>query len=382
MPIAAHQPATPPAPLDRFLSEKLRFWSLAAMLGLVYVHAFNLHPRYLDPWTQIAEPPTPDNCLQYLLANGLLRFRIPMLFAISGYLLARRDGTEPHGQRAKRRLRTLGLPYLLWSLLWLGALLGLEQLPAINRVIEPVWTELLRTHGVGRLLWRGLVQPVPFQLWFLRRLLVYSLAYPWLKLAILRWPGIYFSIAGFMWFAMLSVPLLAEGEGVLFFGLGVWLGFHGHEVQVAPRWFRPGWVGLLWLGIVALNTWLAFRGAADYPPATKLLMLTLYKTGEVGGMLTAWFGLDALVRAAMARRWFRWLADFSFSIYVLHVPLVNYATELALHYGRGLPHLSILVYLLVPLLVVAASVAVGALLRRAVPQAYAVLTGGRGRATA
>ena len=92
------------------------------MVLLVYVHAFNLHPRYLQPWTQVEEPLTAGAWLQYFLANGLLRFRIPILFAISGYLFARRDGPEPHGRRVRRRLRTLGLPYLLWSGLWLAAL--------------------------------------------------------------------------------------------------------------------------------------------------------------------------------------------------------------------------------------------------------------------
>ena len=67
-------------------------------------------------------------------------------------------------------------------------------------------------------------------------------------------------------------------------------------------------------------------------------------------------------------------------IYVLHVPFVNYATEVALRHGRGLAHLPTLTYLLVPLAVIGTSVAVGALLRWLVPGIYAVLTGGRGLA--
>ena len=61
------------------------------MVLLVYVHAFNLQPRYLQPMTLVEAPATWDNVMQYLFANGLLRFRIPILFAISGYLFARRD---------------------------------------------------------------------------------------------------------------------------------------------------------------------------------------------------------------------------------------------------------------------------------------------------
>ena len=378
-------PATP-IRLDPFLSQKLRFWSLVAMVLLIYVHAFNLHPRYLEPWTQVAEPLTAGTGLQYFLANGLLRFRIPILFAISGYLLARRDGAEPHRLRALRRLRTLGVPYLLWSLLWLAALWALEQFPVtrqaiIDAEISPMWPrQLLSQYTAGELVLRWLVVPAPFQLWFLRSLLVYSLAYPWLKAAILKRPAIYFGVAGLLWFFMVPLPV-GEGEGLLFFGLGMWLALGGHDVQAPPRWFRLGLFGGVWLGAAALKTWLAFRGGPQLTMPLAAAMLLLHKLGEVSGMLTAWFGLNGLVRWCMARGWFRWLTGFSFMIYVLHVPLVNYATELALRYGRAVPHIHLLTYLGLPLLIVLFSVGVGALLRWALPGVYAVLTGGRGLAT-
>ena len=141
-------PLPAPTRLDPFLSQKIRFWSLMAMVLLIYVHAYNLHPRYLQPFTLVREPLGPGTWLQYLIANGLLRFRIPILFAISGYLFAWRDGAEPHGQRVRRRLRTLGLPYLLWSGLWLAALWALEQFPVtrqavIGAEISPFWPRQL-----------------------------------------------------------------------------------------------------------------------------------------------------------------------------------------------------------------------------------------------
>ena len=222
--------------------------------------------------------------------------------------------------------------------------------------------------------------PAPFQLWFLRSLLVYNLAYPWLKKAILRRPGVYFGVAGLLWFGMFSLPPFFEGEGLLFFGLGVWLALRDQEVLTPPGWFRPGLFAGLWLGTAALKTWLAFRGGPAFSVPTALALLTLHKMGEASGVLTAWFGLDGLVRWCMARGWFRWLTGFSFMIYVLHVPFVNYATELALRYGRGVPHLHLLTYLALPLLIIGVSVGLGALLRRAAPGAYAVLTGGRGLA--
>ena len=108
------------------------------------------------------------------------------------------------------------------------------------------------------------------------------------------------------------------------------------------------------------------------------LMILLYRLSEVAGILTAWFGLDWLVRRAMALGWFQWLTGFSFLIYVLHVPTVNYATELAFRFGQRVPHLSLLTYLLLPLLIIVAAVTIGATLRKLAPRAYGLLTGGRG----
>ena len=379
-------PDTPPTHLAPFLSQKLRFWSLVAMVLLIYVHGYNLHPRYLQPFTLVDEPLGPGTWFQYLLANGLLRFRIPILFAISGYLCARRDGAEPHGQRVKRRLRTLGLPYLLWSGLWLLALWALEHFAitrqaVIDAQISPFWPrQLLSQLGGGELLVRWLVLPAPFQLWFLRSLLVYNLAYPWLRKALLRRPRAYFWIAAVLWFFIVPVPLI-EGEGLLFFGLGVWLALRDKDVLTPPHWLRRLPLAALWLGVCLLKTWLAFRVGPPFSPVPAGAMLALHKVGEASGMLTAWFGLDGLVRWCMARGWFRWLTGFSFMIYVLHVPLVNYATELALRYGRAVPHIHLLTYLLLPLLIVALSAGVGALLRWVLPRVYAVLTGGRGLVT-
>jgi hypothetical protein len=107
-------------------------------------------------------------------------------------------------------------------------------------------------------------------------------------------------------------------------------------------------------------------------------MLLLHRAGEIAGLLTAWYGIDRIVQWAMARDWFRWLTGFSFMIYALHVPAVNYATEAALAYGAGIPHVHWWTYLLVPILVSATAVLIGATLRTVARPVYRVLTGGRG----
>lgn len=380
MQIVYKAPAPPPvlpARLDPLLSQKLRFWSLVAMLLLVYVHAYNLHSRYLQPWTPVDEPLAAGTFLQYLLANGLLRFRIPILFAISGYLFAHHDAGTPHRQRVQRRLRTLLVPYLLWSLIGLAFTWALEQHPYTRQLVQAASLSIfgpdnpfVSGYSPGQLLLRWLLLPVPFQLWFLRSLLVLNLAYPALRWVLDRGAGIYFAVAGLLWLTDFNV-LLFEGTGLLFFALGVWLRRRNAEVLLQPRWFRLLPFALLWLGLVGLKTWLAFY--FDHPPFIPMTLL--HRSTEVLGVLVMWFGSGAVVRAAMRRRWFVWLTSFSFVIYALHVPLVNYATEAVL---QRWPQQQLLTFLLLPLVVVALAVLLGATLRRWAPAVYSVLTGGRG----
>jgi fucose 4-O-acetylase-like acetyltransferase len=370
-------PPVPPARLDPFLSQKLRFWSLVAMLLLVYVHAYNLHSRYLQPFTPVEEPLAVGTFLQYFLANGLLRFRIPILFAISGYLFAHHDAGTPHGQRVQRRLRTLLLPYLLWSLLGLAFTWALEQHPYTRQLVLSAALSifgpdnpLVSGYSPGQLLLRWLLLPVPFQLWFLRSLLVLNLAYPALRWVLDRAAAVYFGVAALLWLLDINL-LLLEGTGLLFFGLGVWLRRRNQEVLLQPRWFRLLPFAALWLVLVGLKTGLAFH--YEHPPFIPMILL--HRAAELLGVLVMWFGSNAAVRAAMLRRWFVWLTGFSFMIYALHVPLVNYATEAVL--GRW-PNQQLLTFLLLPLAVVALAVLLGAGLRRVAPAAYGVLTGGRG----
>ncbi|GAB3231849.1 hypothetical protein GCM10027346_18620 [Hymenobacter seoulensis] len=348
------------------------------MVLLVYVHAYNLHSRYLQPWTPVDEPLSAGTWLQYFLANGVLRFRIPILFAISGYLFAHHEGSAPHTVRVKRRVRTLLVPYVLWCTVGLGLTWAMEQFPATRQLVldaalSPFGPQnpLVSNYSPGELLLRWLLIPVPFQLWFLRSLLVYNLAYPWMRRALERAPKVYFGIAGLMWLMEFGIPPFFEGTGLVFFALGVLLRKRETDVLTPPRWFKAGLLLAVWLGLLAIKTWMAFH--FEQPPFIPMLLL--HKSAEALGVVLMWFGADGLVSVAMRQRWFVWLTGFSFMIYGLHVPLVNYATEAAL---RLWPGQNLAVYLMLPLLIVLIAVVLGALLRRTVPGVYSALTGGRG----
>jgi peptidoglycan/LPS O-acetylase OafA/YrhL len=184
-------------------------------------------------------------------------------------------------------------------------------------------------------------------------------------------------VAILLWLATAGF-VLVEGEGLLFFSLGVWMQKTNFNIGVPKRWLNPlGW-GTFFILLCTVKTWLAFKGF-DLLGTTIFPVLTLmHKLAVLSGLVTAWYGCNALVHFFMKQKWFVWVAAFSFMIYALHVPLVAFAIDPVFSFIHHIPGYRMLTFIFLPLAVILLCIAVGALLRNTAPKLYSVLTGGRG----
>jgi len=368
--------------LAAFNSQKFRFWSFISMVLLVFVHGYNLNQGYLQPWTMPGEPLTLTSFTEYWLANGIFRFRIPMLFIISGYLYAMRD-EKPYKERTRKRVRTLLYPYLIWSAIGLLLTYLLELFDYSRNIIAA--TQMMQLDDARTLLhqyhWyevlaRWIFFPASYQLWFIRVLLVYNLAYP-----VLRWcvtnekaKWIFFSIAILLWIATAGF-ILIEGEGLLFFSLGIWMQKTNFNIEQPNKWLQPKYWVIGFVGLSVLKTLWAFNG---HFTGIQPILLLLHKMVVLSGLICAWYGCNALVKFCMDQPRFVWLSAFSFMIYVLHAPLVVYATKAIFLQVSHWYGYRMLTFIVLPLSLVSMAVLTGALLRKFTPKLYSFVTGGRG----
>ncbi len=371
--------------LSDFTSKKFRFWSFISMVLLVFVHGYNLDVRYMQPWTIPGQNMSLTAFTEYFLANGIFRFRIPMLFIISGFLFALHD-QKPYKQRTNKRLRTLLAPYLIWSAIGILFTYFLESFPfghdlvASSHVVQIDNTrQLLHDYHWYELLFKWILMPIPYQLWFIRVLLIYNIAYPAIRWCVLhrtvRW--IFFPVAFLMWLGTMGLVFF-EGEGLLFFSLGVWMQKTDFSIDSPGRWFRPLWWGIAFVLFATIKTVLAFQGEPLLGNAIKPVLIILHKFVILSGLIACWFGLDPLVHWFMERRWFTWLSAFAFIIYAIHAPMVAYLINPTLTLLATLPGTHMLAFILLPVLIILLSIATGALLRWLSPKVYGLLTGGRG----
>jgi fucose 4-O-acetylase-like acetyltransferase len=352
------------------------------MVLLVFVHAYNLNESYLQPWTIPGEPMTFTGFTEYWLANGIFRFRIPMLFIISGYLFAMSDH-KPYKERSAKRVRTLLYPYLIWSAAGLLLTYVLEFFPySRNIVVETHMMQidetrtLLHQYHWYEALARWIFFPVSYQMWFIRVLLIYNLAYPALRWCVLhpiaKW--IFFPVVILFWISTIGLVLI-EGEGLLFFSLGIWMQKTNFNIDRANKWLRPGYWLVAFILLSVIKTYLAFN---VYFNGIEPVLLLLQKIVVISGLISAWYGCDKLVKFFMSKNWFVWLSAFAFMIYVLHAPFVVYTTKAIFMQTAHWVGYRMITFLLLPVTLLLLSVMTSAIIRKQMPKLYSFVTGGRG----
>jgi fucose 4-O-acetylase-like acetyltransferase len=369
--------------MNIFLSQKFKVYSFLSMVFLVYVHGYNLQNTYLQSFTMVYEDMTFTTFTEYLFSNGLLRFRIPMLFIISGYLFALSD-YKSYKERTLKRLKTLGLPYILWSLLALLFVFLLEFTPAkiaiefshlawgvskqnILLVSQYTWEDYFS---------RVLTMPIAFQLWFIRALLIFNIAYPPIKWCVQKYPIIWFIIVTLLWLTSFELPFISE-TGLLFFSLGVFLQKINFNIEKPNKYLNPVVFGFIFIISALLKTYLAFKVQYSFSNI-EIVLHFLYKITELSGLISVWYGGNALVKWLWNSKVFQFCSPFTFMIYVLHVPALYFVVYASDNYFINYQYHRIFTYLFIPLLITLFSIVIGFILRKVSPTIYGILTGGRG----
>ena len=366
--------------MDAFISRKFRFFTFISLTAVVFIHGYNLHNRYLQPFSIVEEPLTFTTFIEYWVANGLFRFIIPLFFLISGYLFALKDA-ELYNKRIGKRLKTLLVPYLIWSAVALLITYAWQSFPATSLAWKDAQLDQLGNNrpywqlGWVDLLLRWTFFPIAFQLWFIRSLLIYNAAYPFLLNVIQKHSKLWFGLCIFLWFHTFGTPLI-EGEGMLFFSLGIYIQKTNFNINTpSSKLSLRYWLPIFLLASI-LKTYLAFY--MQWGTLSFFVLSFLYKLTVISGLITIWYGSNSVVSYCMNKSWFVWLTSFSFIIYVIHVPLINYSLCFAYRYFPFFLYNRLLLFILLPTCMIAFAIVFGAILRFLSPKLYSICTGERG----
>ena len=352
-------------------SERIRAISFLCALMVVAIHCSSI-PK--DWWGGVSDVPVWIVALQTLGTNTIARLAVPWFFVISGFFLVkdlnvasasglsvRCCGVFAWWKRSiLRRAFTLGIPYLLWNLIYYVFKLS------TGKYGFDAW------HFLAQLTGYDLYEvPACGQLWYVRCVFFYVLCAPvFLALFGNRYIGM-MTIATLMlcWFAGVGIPMrymqLTDFSYIMFFGLGVYLGLRRNfPVELTRN------VGVVLVVITVMSVMVVMYGVISknecvYGVASKVLI--------VMGLPTLLFLGQRI--AGRTRRW-KHLYGLSFFVYAVHVILVSITYKIVSRLMPPVMYESV-GYLVKIAVGIFGSIAIGKALCRVAPRMLELLCGGR-----
>jgi len=140
--------------ISREASQKISFWAFVFTVVVVATHC---------SWGSAS---TADRILSLLVQGTLSRLCVPFFFVVSGFMLARHFEEDGWWRReALKRVRSLGVPYVLWTVI----------------LATTLWLETGEIMGVGGFGLNPCKLPALAPLWYVRCFMLFILTLPVLK---------------------------------------------------------------------------------------------------------------------------------------------------------------------------------------------------------
>lgn len=363
--------------MQSIISSRIRFLYLFSMVSLVFVHGYTLQTQLKSPSDLIYEPLDFTSFFEMLTVNSLLRFRIPLLMMMSGYLMAK-SSCDSQVCLIKSRIKTLVVPFILISLLSLFLIFVLETVFYTN-TRTAIWVTRVDQLSIKGILYRIFVNPFAYQLWYIKFIFLLTIFYPVLKFLNSRIPMMFLTSLFLLWVFTEHSHFLKHTRFIFFFAMGMLLFEKKINITIAPKWFsRTIFFGLfLFLGV--LKTYLSFKGFELMGAQAVLVTRMLFDANILVGILLFWFGIDPVVYKIDNAKWYIKATKYGFFIYAFHAPAVNLLNKPLLALTQSFEGNRLLVFMVLPILVIIACAIFHEIVKGLSPGFFQLLTGARAK---
>ncbi|MDR1764967.1 MAG: acyltransferase [Lachnospiraceae bacterium] len=329
-----------------------------------------------------SSPVTWAHRIERLLGQHVAQMAVPGFFMVSAYLFYRNFTWDKLASKWKSRIRSLLAPYLLWNALYYLGYVVASRLPGLSGVVGKGTIPF----GVVPLAEAMASHTYLYVFWYLRQLIFLVALAPAIWFAVRRWWVFAPALAAVWVCVALRVRLpLINSDALFYYLVAARLGVMGRGAGVffAERaWTRGGALAACAALAVAV---MVFQNPVFYSNDGALVMLRVLLVAVVwvlvpeAAALPATGALPETEAPGGFRRFFRpapWMR-INFFVYASHfalVRLVNKGVAYLFHGGRAL---AVAVYLLMPVVAVAAAYGASVPLRRHAPALWGLLSGGR-----
>ncbi|MBP5235793.1 MAG: acyltransferase [Bacteroidales bacterium] len=242
-----------------------------------------------------------------LISHNIGAVAVPMFFMISGYLFFagcadRNLKFSDFITKWKKRVRTLLVPYIIWNVLYIVAILA-KKVIFTRLGLENDDKDQLLARGFGYLFWTG---PLDFPLWYVRSLMVMSLLAPVYYWLIRKALPLFIVFLGVMCLLPWDIEC-PDASSLIFFGTGACLSLKDVDVLSFCRKFRiPSFI----LSVILLAVTLF---SENYEYRYIFLRISCFI------WFIAVFNIfDSVCDKKKMSEILTWLAGASFFVYALH----------------------------------------------------------------
>jgi surface polysaccharide O-acyltransferase-like enzyme len=356
------------------VSKRITLLRFPLIVGVVFIHAYGAEENLSGETIRAASVSKIVYFVQDLFSQVLPRVAVPLFYAISGYLFfAKFDGSKKsYSTRLQSRVNTLLIPYLIWNTLTIICFALAQAFPLTNYFLSGQ-NKLVAEFGLLDYFnaffgYGPKRQPIAYQLWYIRDLILLVILAPAIAVLVRNWPKLFLACSAATWLYVGRRHSLPIDPGAwLFFCLGA---------VVAGNVGRLAIIDRIGLPVTCIYLAVAFLDAAL--PRTHLVGMLTHKAGICIGIISAWYLIGKISIESRAARALIRLAPYAFFVFASHALLLTALRKLA--YKLIVPEsglVILLIYFLAPAITIAITLGTGFGLHRYAPRAFRVLSGGR-----
>lgn len=334
-------------------SQKFRFVSTLSMIAVVFIHAKFIMSRWEACMDTVTIMGRVSDIVQFSISEILCRLAVPLFFLISGFFMAyHNDGSiQTYISRIKSRVRSLFVPYLIFSVFWL---------------VISMCTDRIEIRGIKDFILHILVSPIPFQFWFLQYLMVLVLISILLYRLIKRFGIVTMAILCIIY--MLNSDIRTSFGGSLFYyGMGMSLCINPLKELKHKNAFICTFA-VMFVACVLAHFFEFDIDYIFYSIANKIMIFC--------GVcwLMWWILLDTT--PFYTPKWLAMSPGTSFLIFCLHEPLLSFLKNMYLHVFSTQQEIFV-GYFVLPIVAILLCLTADYIVKRMSLKLYKILTGGR-----
>ena len=364
--------------MNPFLRSKINLYYFICMVALLLVHNYNYAPFIITPSTRATIPFSLTNFVELLFSNSLLRFRMGLLMAISGYLMAN-SKMIPYTDLIIKKTKSLLIPYVIVSIIGL----------IITFILETAifgWHNTGSSAMIGKSIWNFTVKdfvtylfvtPVSFQLWYLKTIFMMAMLSPVIRLVLQKFPLPALAFVFVIWLFTNYLDGETRDRAFIFYGFGYYLRLYNKDILQPVKGLNPYLALVIFISISLFRATMAFY-TPSYSDYLKYILTITYKLNEIFSLYAIWFCLPNAIKAILNNTFYQKYCGCSFFLYAFHAPFINYVSQWLRWKGAyEIQGSHGVLYILLPAFVLILIMALNRLAKQYLPRVFLLVSGGR-----